>query len=95
MYCVPPFQKDFKYKSPGAVVRALVLSLSVCYHARLQRRECYEDLVVRHFTGPITLPGGARQFRDEIRWYVCDHEMLYIRGKLQLTIVVNRSYVAS
>ena len=57
-----------KYKSPGPVARALVLALSVCYHARLQRREDFENGVVGAFTGPITLPGGAQQFRDEIRW---------------------------
>ena len=72
-------QKDFiKYQSPGSIVRALVLSLSVCYHARLHRREKYVNKVVKFFTGPITLPGGAKQFRDEIRWYVCTYLHTYI-----------------
>ena len=62
-------QEEFNYKSPGSIARALVLSVSVCYHARLQKREEYENVVVKCFTGPIHLPGGVEQFRDEIRWY--------------------------
>ena len=46
-----------------------MLALSVCYHARLQDRSDYEERVVEHFIGPIDLPGGSQQFRDEIRWY--------------------------
>lgn len=62
-------QEDFEdYKSPGAVSRALVLSLSICYHARLENREEYEEGVTRYFTGPIELVDGADQFRDEMRW---------------------------
>ncbi len=57
-----------EYESPGAVIRALVLSLSVCYHARLKNREEYEEGVITHFTGPIQLDNGAQQFRNEIRW---------------------------
>ena len=49
--------------------------MSVCYHARLQKREEYENVVVKCFTGPIHLPGGVEQFRDEIRWY---HEYSYL-----------------
>lgn len=58
------------YVSPGSITRALILSLSLCYHARLEKREEYEIEVVEMFTGPIGLPGGsqAQQFRDEIRW---------------------------
>ena len=55
---------------PDDITRALVLSLSVCYHARLQEREEFEDEVTKSFTGLINLPGGVQQFRDEIRWYV-------------------------
>ncbi len=58
------------YQSPGRIARALVLSLSVCYHARLQDRREYEYGVINSFTGPISLPNGAEQFRDEIRWYI-------------------------
>ncbi len=53
---------------PGPVARALVLALSVCYHARLEKREDYEEGVVQKFTGPIRLSHGSQQFRDEIRW---------------------------
>ena len=64
-------QGDFAgYASPGPIARALVLALSVCYHARLQNRAEYEDGVATHFRGPIQLQGGAQQFRDEIRWCV-------------------------
>ena len=60
---------DPGYISPGSITRALVLALSVCYHARLQDRKDYEEGVVEHFIGPINLPGGSQQFTDEIRWY--------------------------
>ena len=60
---------EYVYESPGAIARALVLSLSVCYHARLQNRAEYEEGVANCFTGPISLPNGAHQFRNEIRWY--------------------------
>ena len=64
-------QGDFEgYASPNQVARALVLALSVCYHARLQNRADYEEGVATHFRCPIQLQGGAQQFRDEIRWYV-------------------------
>ena len=64
-------QGDFAgYASPGPIARALILALSVCYHARLQNRAEYEDGVATHFRGPIQLQGGAQQFRDEIRWCV-------------------------
>ena len=59
-----------RYVSPGSITRALVLALSVCYHARLQDRKEYEKGVVKRFIGPIDLPGRSQQFRDEIRWYV-------------------------
>ena len=64
-------QGDFAgYASPGPIARALVLALSVCYHARLQNRAEYEEGVATHFRDPIQLVGGAQQFRDEIRWCV-------------------------
>lgn len=62
-------QGDFVgYQSPGPIARALVLALSVCYHARLQDRSEYEEGVAKHFKGPIQLTRGSQQFRDEIRW---------------------------
>jgi hypothetical protein len=52
------------------ITRALILSLSVCYHARLQDRTGYEKGVSRQFVNPLSLHGGDKQFRDEIRWSV-------------------------
>ena len=50
------------------ITRALILALSVCYHARLQERGDYEDDVVHQFTSPLNVPGGVEQFRNEIKW---------------------------
>ena len=55
--------------SPDAITRSLLLAISVCYHARLQDREDYEEGVTAQFVAPLGLPGGAAQFRDEIQWY--------------------------
>lgn len=68
LLCVFIVQEFEDYESPGSVARALVLSLSVCYHARLDNREEYEEGVAEYFTGPIELVYGSDQFRDEIRW---------------------------
>ena len=51
------------------LTRSLVLALSVCYHARLQEREEFEEGVVSQFTAPLTLLGKEQQFRMEIRRY--------------------------
>ena len=45
------------------VARSLILSVNVCYHARLQKREDYEDGVVQRLK-----LNGREQFLDEIRW---------------------------
>ena len=55
-------------KQINDITRALVLSLSVCYHARLQERDDYEEIIAQEFTGTLCLPRGSAQFRDEIRW---------------------------
>ena len=55
-----------------------MLSLSLCYHARLEDRKKYEEGVVEHFKGCIALHGGAQQFRDEIRWYDVNVNILII-----------------
>ena len=52
------------------LTRSLILSISVCYHARLNDREEFEEEIAHEFTAPLTLSGGADQFRNEIRWYV-------------------------
>ena len=53
-----------KYKS---LTRALILALSVCYNARLRKRDEYEWQVSLKFTKPLLLLGGVKQFRNEIR----------------------------
>ena len=50
------------------ITRALILALSVCYHARLQDRGEYVDGVVEQFKSPLVVPGGVEQFCNEIRW---------------------------
>ena len=49
--------------------RALVLSIGVCYHARLQEREPYRRAVAPSFSRPCQLPGGHKRILKEItRW---------------------------
>jgi len=48
------------------VTRALVLSLGVCYQARLQDREPYRRVVARSFSQPCQLPGGHQRISQEI-----------------------------
>lgn len=57
-------------QSPDPVTRSLVLAIGVCYHARLQDREDFEQRVAAQFSSPLALPGGAQQFRDEIKLLV-------------------------
>ena len=64
------FTRSPQPQAAKRITRALILSLSVCYHARLQDRTGYEEGVARQFKNPLSLPGGDKQFRDEIRWLV-------------------------
>ena len=50
------------------ISRALILAVSVCYHARLQDRKEYEHGVVKQFKAPLGVPGRTEQFCNEIRW---------------------------
>ena len=50
------------------LARSLILTVSVCYHARLSDRREFEDQIVLEFTPPVALSRGAVQFRDEIKW---------------------------
>jgi hypothetical protein len=50
------------------LTRSLILSLSVCYHARLSDRKEYERKVAHEFTAPLVLSGGMTEFRNVIRW---------------------------
>lgn len=49
------------------MTRALVLAVSVCYHARLQEREEFERLIVPQFIPPLKC-NTVDQFKDELRW---------------------------
>lgn len=64
------FTRSPQPQATKRITRALILSLSVCYHARLQDRTGYEEEVAKQFENPLSLPGGDKQFRDEIRWLV-------------------------
>ncbi|XP_068694638.1 E3 ubiquitin-protein ligase rnf213-alpha-like [Montipora foliosa] len=48
------------------VTRALVLSVGVCYHARLQNREPFRRAIAPSFSHPCLLPGGHRRIQHEI-----------------------------
>jgi hypothetical protein len=63
------FLKDTpKHQHPSNITSALILAVSVCYHARLQERTEYEDRISAKFVAPLALPSGAAQFRNEIIW---------------------------
>jgi hypothetical protein len=59
-----------EHQHPSNIITtALILAVSVCYHARLQKKRMeYEDRVCAKFVAPLALPGGAAQFRNEIIW---------------------------
>ena len=42
------------------------MAIAVCYHARLQDRNDFENFIVDHFSQPFIIPGGKQQFVDEI-----------------------------
>lgn len=56
------------YQALDGATTALLLSISVCYHARLQDRKEYEIGVCSTFSFPLSLHGGVEQFRSEIKW---------------------------
>jgi len=45
------------------------MAIAVCYHARLQDRREFENFIVRRFVAPLSIPGGTKQFLDEILKY--------------------------
>ena len=51
------------------ITRALVLSLGVCYQARLQDREPFRRAVAPSFSLPCLLHGGHKRMLDEITRY--------------------------
>ena len=62
------FIKDNKTPLQDPPTWSLVLALSICYHARLQDRNGFEEGVVQQFGELLALTGGVQQFKDEIRW---------------------------
>ncbi|XP_065845272.1 E3 ubiquitin-protein ligase rnf213-alpha-like isoform X2 [Oscarella lobularis] len=50
------------------LTRSLVLSLGVCYQARLQEREQFREEVCKFFSPPCALKGGSAQMRREIEY---------------------------
>ena len=47
--------------------RSIILTLAVCYHARIQERENFEKYICDKFNPSIT----EERFREEISKYVC------------------------
>jgi hypothetical protein len=50
-----------------SVTRAFVLSLGVCYQARLHERPPFLNAMIRHFRAPCAVPGGVEQLACEIK----------------------------
>ena len=53
------------------------MAVAVCYHARLQERTQFEEVIVQEFKPPYHIPGGRRQFVEEIFMYVYHNDLLY------------------
>ena len=49
-----------------SVVRSLIMAVAVCYHARLQERDDFENSIVNEFLPPFVIPEGRQQFINEI-----------------------------
>ncbi|PFX29705.1 E3 ubiquitin-protein ligase RNF213 [Stylophora pistillata] len=60
------YEQDELEQPLDDVTRAVVLSLGVCYHARLQDREPYRRAVAESFANPCQLPGGHERILKEI-----------------------------
>ena len=56
------------------MTRALILTLGVCYHARLESRKKFEKKILLSFINPISVKKAAEKggaiFRNEIKWYL-------------------------
>ena len=74
------------------ITRALILALNVCYHARLKERREYVDGVVQQFKSPLGIPGGAKQFCNEIKWYVDQNkiqDVIFLLYRCQYVLLDN------
>ena len=48
------------------VARLMILTLGVCYHSSLEKRDNYRRTVAQAFTGPYRLPNGQNTFSKEL-----------------------------
>ena len=54
------------------------MAVAVCYHARLQERNQFEEVIVKTFGPPYHIPGGREQFVEEIFMYAyCNDVVAY------------------
>jgi len=53
------------FQSLNCETRSMIMTLAVCYHARIQKREKYEDHICPHFSQPIEKVDKQR-FQQEI-----------------------------
>ena len=66
---ISDIKKLLKERNLQNTTTALILAVSVCYHARLQERKEYEGIVASKFAEPMALGECAAQlFRNEIMW---------------------------
>ncbi len=72
------FHLQDQYEAPNHITRALILSISVCYRARLHNREDFDDHVSLCFVSPLSKIDGANQFYSEIKWYVISLVYAYL-----------------
>ena len=68
MFCVV-YYKYFNIQCK--ITRSLILTLAVCYDARLQVRQHYEREVVKKCSPPLKISSKEEDsFANELKWYV-------------------------
>lgn len=55
-------------QSSRDVTSALIIAINVCYSARLQDRQEFENMISEKFIPPLILSRGKEQFKEEITW---------------------------
>ena len=53
------------------------MAVAVCYHARLQERNQFEEVIVKNFKPPYHIPGGKEQFVEEVFMYADYSDLQY------------------
>ena len=76
------------------------MAVAVCYHARLQERDQFEEVIVQYFKPPYHIPGGKEQFVEEIFMYAycIDRQYMYrMAGNIgvELNLVVGGVNIVS